>query len=141
LEIIKPTADALLDLVDDIEKERGPLILFGLFLPEHAILRYDIVFSAPWIERSMGEAIEYLAPKVQEIAKRGGPPAFSGMMALTPDEPFVLDITEQVRVDSGRKTLRRVHFGEMDFDEVILAVCRPPSEVMASDASLAGVAP
>lgn len=128
LDAIRPTVDALLNLVDEIERERGPLVLYGLFLPEGSILRYDIVLSAPWITRSMGEAIEYLAPKVQEVAGRGGPPAYSGIVPLRPDEPFVGDITAQVRVEHGRKTLRRCRVGEMDFDEVILAVCRPPSE-------------
>lgn len=110
-------------------------MLYGLFLPEHGILRYDLVFSAPWIDRSMGDAIEYFVPKLQRVIKQGDPPAVSGIIPLTVDEPFVRDITEMERIDFGRKTLRRVHFGEMDFDEVILAVCRPPSEVISTNPS------
>jgi hypothetical protein len=49
----------------EIASERGALTLFGLFEQEESLSKWDVVFSAPWVDQDEVEALRYVARKVQ----------------------------------------------------------------------------
>jgi hypothetical protein len=61
---------ALGKVVAAIEAERGPFVLFGVFMREDSSGRWDLVVSAPWLEegklKALGEFVQTLAKGIGE---------------------------------------------------------------------------
>ena len=52
-------------VLDTIEAERGPFLLAGLFMREDSPSRWDLVVSAPWLQRgklvALGDFVKHLS--------------------------------------------------------------------------------
>src|SRR5256885_49548 len=53
-----------IELRNEIIGERGDLALFALFLREDAEDRWDLLVSAPWLERNEAAGLRYLSKKL-----------------------------------------------------------------------------
>lgn len=88
-------------VMEKISAEKGEFVLFGLFLREEAPDKWDLVLSAPWLEkgklRGLGEFVEKAASIVgkQEFLN------LSRIVTLNQDDPSLDAILRKIRVDNG----------------------------------------
>ena len=82
----------LSDIRRELEHEKGPFVLFGLFMPEDkAPDRWDLVVSAPWLPENDLDASRPLFRLLQDRLTFSELVQISGVTILDPSEPFVQD--------------------------------------------------
>ena len=59
LEKLKP-------IVNTLENEHGPILVFALFLREDPLEKWDIVVSAEWLNSSDRSSFEIIGSKIQK---------------------------------------------------------------------------
>lgn len=64
---MKELLNKLMLIEKETAKERGGYDLFALFLREDAHDKWDIIIAADWLKDNKGEALQYVARKVQNI--------------------------------------------------------------------------
>lgn len=82
----------LIQLKNDVRKEKGPLCLFGLFLRKNAPDRYDVLISAPWASENEARTISCLAEKLQARLSRDEIIYLSQIVVLDGKDPLVQSI-------------------------------------------------
>jgi hypothetical protein len=87
-------------VMNEIAKEKGEFVLFGLFLRDEAMDKWDLVISAPWLEegklKGLGEFVEKMATIVGEEQLL----SFSRIVTLNHDEPSLKAILGEVQVEN-----------------------------------------
>ena len=87
-------------VMNEITKEKGKFALFGLFLRDDALDKWDLVISAPWLEenklKGLGEFVEKMASIVGEEQFL----TLSRVVTLNHDEPSLKAILHEVQVDN-----------------------------------------
>lgn len=89
-------------LRDEINAERGELSLFALVLREDAANKWDVLASAPWMERDRGRALKYLADKITHRLKQEEILDLSRIIVLEEGNPALEAFLRAMRVESGR---------------------------------------
>jgi hypothetical protein len=93
--------EKLRKVMDRASAEKGDFVLFGLFLTEDAPDRWDLVVSAPWLERgklkALGEFVEILSSIVSQKEFH----SLSRVVTLNHDEPSLKAILRTVQVENG----------------------------------------
>ncbi|HSX38952.1 MAG TPA: hypothetical protein VLE95_09075 [Chlamydiales bacterium] len=74
---MKELLDKLKEILKDIEKEDGLVVLFALFLREGALGMWDLLVAAPWLDASALASYDHIAKRIQG--------------RLTPDQVVKLD--------------------------------------------------
>ena len=86
----------LRDVASQLEAERGAFTLFGLFMREDSPGQWDLVLSAPWLEkgklRALGEFVEVLTDAIGQ----DGVFAFSRIVTLNGHDPALRAILREV---------------------------------------------
>src|SRR5258708_613544 len=59
-------ATKLISLANQIEDDKGPLELFGLFLRDDSPDLWDVVIAAPWLKADELASFEYVASRLRE---------------------------------------------------------------------------
>ena len=90
---MKVVVEKLLKVERQIAGERGPFSLFALFLREDAQDKWDLVASAPWLEKNKQEAFAFLADQIRS--------------SLAPDE--LLTLSRIVLVEHNDPALDAIH--------------------------------
>jgi len=90
---MRAVVEKLLKVEQQISQEKGPFSLFALFLREDAQDKWDLVASAPWLEKNKQEAFQFLANLIRS--------------ALSPDE--LLSLSRIVLVDHNDPALDAIH--------------------------------
>ena len=95
---MKAPTDTLLEIERAISHERGPFTLFALFLREEALEKWDLVVSAPWIEKDRRSALKLLSDRVQASLSASDLLSISRIVLADPSDPAVDAINRTVRV-------------------------------------------
>ena len=127
---MKTVIDALLDVERALSSEKGPFTLFALFLREEALEKWDLVVSAPWIEKDKRSALRLLADRLQESLSASDVLSISRIVLLDPSDAGVELINRTVRVeDSTVEVKNSTFFGQQIRHAHIFASKRQPMEV------------
>src|SRR5437870_4967346 len=93
--------EKLRKVMDRASAEKGDFVLFALFLTEDAPDRWDLVVSAPWLERgklkALGEFVEILSSIVSQKEFH----SLSRVVTLNHDEPSLKAILRTAQVENG----------------------------------------
>ena len=73
----------------EISAEKGPFVLFGLFLPEEAPGVWDLLVAAPWIGGRKEEALRYISSKVTASLSQDELLRLSRIIILEPTDPEI----------------------------------------------------
>ena len=127
---MKTVIDALLDVERALSSEKGQFTLFALFLREEALEKWDLVVSAPWIEKDKRSALRLLADRLQESLSASDVLSISRIVLLDPSDAGVELINRTVRVeDSTVEVKDSTFFGQQIRHAHIFASKRQPMEV------------
>ena len=114
--------------MDEIAARKGDFTLFALFRRADALGMWDLVVSAPWLERgklkALGELVELLA---QSIGKESIMSQFSRVETVPRSNPTVKYILENIPVDDGERHLQSTDLFGLQIREAIILRSRRPS--------------
>lgn len=79
-------------------KEKGPFNLFALFLREDAPDKWDLLVAADWVDRDKGNAIKYVASKIQEILTKEELLSLSRIVIIEKDNPALAALNSAFHV-------------------------------------------
>jgi hypothetical protein len=100
-------------LEQEIAAERGPFILFALFLREEAPNRWDLVVAAPWFGSDKMETLRYLADRLQARLTPEEVVLLSRIVIINEDNPYLEDVSREIQVEHALVEIRdRVFFGQ-----------------------------
>jgi hypothetical protein len=86
----------------EVSSEKGDFSLFGLFLREDAQDRWDLLVSAPWLEKDKKEGIQYMAGELQQRLDAQERLSLSRVVILEKDNPVLTAIHRMAKVSHGR---------------------------------------
>ncbi len=98
----KQLVQKFVEVEKTISSEKGPFLLFALFLPEEAVGGWDVLAAAPWIGRDKGAAMKYLVKNIQQvIAAKELVRVLSKIVLIDEDNPGLDDVHQAVNVEHG----------------------------------------
>lgn len=108
-----------------ISRERGPFVLFALFLREDAINLWDIVVSASWADDSM-ETLRYLDAELKKDIPLEDFRNFAQYVVIPTDFEDLEELYEEHPVEHGKVIVRNREFGLQFIEKGYIITCRPP---------------
>lgn len=133
-----PMVDKVLPLALSITKEKGEFALFGLFLREDAPNRWDLVVSAPWLDRDRKGGMEYLARKLRLRLTSEELLTLSGIVVLETHQPGVRAMQRWRAVRGTLEHLENIVLFGLPIKDAYIVVCQDPSKSREALEILAG---
>jgi len=121
-----PMVDKVLPLALSIGKEKGEFALFGLFLREDAPNRWDLVVSAPWLDRDRKGGMEYLAKKLRLRLTSEELLTLSGIVVLETHNPGVRAMQRWRAVRGTLEHLESIVLFGLPIKDAYIVVCQDP---------------
>lgn len=98
---MKEILDKLKRLLLELEKERGPILIFALFLRGDSIDRWDVVVSAPWLDSGSVDSYRIVATKIQNRLNAQEIIQLSRVVIVDVDDPVVAFLQDSYHVPNG----------------------------------------
>ena len=104
----------------EIANKKGDFVLFARFMRSDAPGTWDLVVSAPWLEKgrlkATSELVELLSDSIGEEALH----FFSRIATVGQDHPTVKFILANLPVDDGELRLRSTDLFDLQIDEAVI---------------------
>ncbi len=98
---MKEILDKLKTVVQALESEHKPMLLFVLFLREDSLEKWDIVVSASWLSSSEMAAYEIVVSKIQSVLTAPELVRFSRIVILDSADPAVAFLQDVCPLTNG----------------------------------------
>jgi hypothetical protein len=98
--------EKLRKVMNRVSAEKGNFVFFGLFLTEEAPDRWDLVVSAPWLEKGKLKALSEFIEILSSIVGQKEVLSLSKIVTLNHDEPSLKAILKAVQVEDGPTVLQ-----------------------------------
>ncbi len=121
---MKRFAEKLIAVEHEISMEKGPFLLFALFLHEEAAGYWDVVVSAPWLEANHAAALKYLVPKIQAVTTPEELEKLSRIAIFERSRPALAAIQSAVQIEHGFKELLRSDFNGLRIEHAYIITSR-----------------
>jgi hypothetical protein len=109
----------------EIADERGGVVLFALFEREDLPGKWDVVISAPWVDDSRREALDYVIGIAHSRLTREEIISVSKYVLLRPSEEFVREVNKIVQVEHGLAEVRDLVVNGMAMTRAYIITSRP----------------
>ena len=110
---MKKIVEKLLHIEKQTSEEKGPYILFALFLREDSPDRWDLLVSAPWVSEDKYKAIEYLADALKRTLQPAELIRLSRIVPIETDNPALNSLHKAVQVEHGIVEMKNCDFFDM----------------------------
>lgn len=90
----------LRQIKNKVEAEKGKFVLFGLFLRDEAMDKWDLVISAPWLEKGKVKGLGEFVEKMASIVGEDEVLTLSRIVTLNHDDPSLEAILRDVQVEN-----------------------------------------
>ncbi len=114
------TNAALRKAMHEIAKKKGDFVLFARFMRSDAPGTWDLVVSAPWLEKgelkATSELVELLSDSLGEEALH----FFSRIATVGQDHPAVKFILTNLPVDDGELRVRSTDLFDLQIDDAVI---------------------
>lgn len=121
---MKELAEKLRAVEQQIAKEKGPFLLFALFLREDAPGLWDLLVSAPWIEASKGDALRYIVPRLQAVATPEELAKLSRVAIIEKSQPALAAIQSAFHVEHGLAEVQSSNFFGLQINHAYIITSR-----------------
>ncbi len=121
---MKELAEKLRAVEQQIAVEKGPFLLFALFLREDAADLWDLLVSAPWIEANKGEALRYIVPKLQAVATQDELAKLSRVVIIEQSQSALAAIQSAFHVEHGCAEVRSSNFFGLQINHAYIITSR-----------------
>jgi len=104
----------------EIAKRKGNFTLFGLFMRSDAPGTWDLVVSAPWLEKGklkgLSEFVELLSDSIGEQALSN----FSRIQTISSDDPGLKAVLRAYSVDDGEVHVRNSNLFGLQIEDALI---------------------
>lgn len=98
---MKEILDKLKSVVQALEKDHQPILLFALFLIEDSLQKWDIVISAPWLSSDEKNAYKIVVSEIQANLSPSELVQFSRVVILNDSDPVVSFLQDVCPLTNG----------------------------------------
>lgn len=107
--------------------ERGPFVLFALFLREDAGIDWDLVISAPWADEMLEiDVYRYLDRELKKDLAPKELYRISRHVVIPSNFDDLEELAEEHPVEHGKVIVRNREFGLQFIRKGYIITCRPP---------------
>lgn len=110
-----------------IADKKGPFTLFGLFMRSDAPGTWDLVVSAPWLEKGQlkatSELVVLLTDSIGEQALRN----FSRIQTVPRESPALKAILQGFSVDDGEVRVKNSNLFGLEIEDAIILRAKAPA--------------
>ena len=111
----------------DITATKGAFTLFGLFMRADAPGTWDLVVSAPWLEKgklkALGEFAEMLAKAIGQSSLQ----QLSRIVTVNENDPALNAVLSAFSVDDGAVRIQRSNLFGLEIEDAIIFRARRPA--------------
>ncbi len=119
-------SNALRKAMREIAAKKGAFTLFALFMRSDAPGTWDLVVSAPWLEKgklkSTSEFVALLTDSIGEQALR----SFSRVQTVSKDNPALKAILKAFSVDDGEVRVQKSNLFGLEIEDAIIFRAKKP---------------
>ena len=87
--MIEAIKNKLIGLEEQIAREKGPFVLFALFLREDETSKWDVLAASDWLEQDKEAGIRYLAENLQKALASEELLSLSRIFVLSKGHPYL----------------------------------------------------
>ncbi len=98
---MKEILNKLKSIVQSLEGEHAPILLFALFLREDSLKKWDIVVSASWLNSSEKKSYEIIVSKIQSVLIPSELIQISRVVVLDDNDPVVAFFQDSCPLTNG----------------------------------------
>lgn len=107
---MKALLEKLRAVEKDVSDQKGPFLLFALFLREDAPDRWDLLVGAPWIEEDKAAALKFLAARLKKIATPDELTVLSRIVLIDQSNPALSALQSAMRIEHGSAEIQNSNF-------------------------------
>lgn len=93
--------ELLRKVMNEISAEKGEFTLFGLFLREDSMDKWDLVVSAPWLQKDKLKGLGEFVEKMSSITGEKEFLNLSRIVTLNQDDPSLAAIIKAATINDG----------------------------------------
>ena len=113
-------------LEQEISGEKGEFSLFGLFLRTDTQDRWDLLVSAPWLEKDKKKGLDYLAGRVRSQLDPEELLSISRIVILEQGNPVLEAINKAISVRHGKVEVRDSTFSGIQIAQACISTSSSP---------------
>jgi len=117
---MKELIEKLTLLVPTIDREKGHVILFALFMSEDAPDRWDVIVCAQWAEANQRAALDYIANKLKKIATKKEVEFISRIVILERASPTVNGVLMCAETVGGVFRVKNSNFNGLQIQDAYI---------------------
>jgi hypothetical protein len=107
---MKSVAEKLIATEKEMAEEKGPFVLFGLFLREDSSDLWDLLVSASWISKDKEESLRYIAGKTGKALLPEEVLTLSRIVVIEEDNPALDALIGAIRIEHGVAEIQNSDF-------------------------------
>lgn len=121
---MKEIVKKLVQVEQDIAKEKGRFLVFALFLREDAPDLWDVVVAAPWVTKDKSNSLKYISSKLGETLEPDEVTKLSRIVIIEPDNPALAAIQQSTHIEHGTAEIRDSNFFGLQIKHAYLITSR-----------------
>jgi len=98
---MKEIIEKLKSEITALEKEKGPLLIFAIFLREDPLEKWDIIISATWLNSEEMSAYKLISSRLRDALNDSELLQFSRIVILDPEDPVVSFLLDLQTIKNG----------------------------------------
>lgn len=118
--IAAETVTRLREAMHVIAARRGDFTLFGIFMRLNSPGTFDLVVSAPWLDKGKLKAAGDLANLLTEILGEGALQQFARIETLEEEDPALKDFLSAFFVDDGEVRVQRSNLFGLEMEDAVI---------------------
>lgn len=126
--IVSTGMDGIIDKLREIERitshERGNYKLFGLFLREDSLDKWDLLVAADWIRADDPEPLQYISSKIQSSLTQIEIVRLSRVLLIAKDNPGLKALQQGFSVEGGMAEIEDSVILGLQIKHAYLIACR-----------------
>ncbi len=128
---IRKLVKKLIPVEKEMAAEKGPFLLFALFMPQHGYGKWDVLVSAPWLDRGVRECWQYITRNIQQAITMEELLKISRVVIIEYDHPDLEEVYEMVDVEHGLAEIKDEVFFEVEIRWAYFITSRRAIQEMA----------
>jgi hypothetical protein len=107
---MKELIDKLVKIEKDISADKGPFLLFALFLREDAPDLWDLLIAANWVEKNKAESLKYISTHLSKSLKPDELIKLSRILLIDSNNPGLKAIHKTIHIEHGNAEIKDSNF-------------------------------
>lgn len=108
----------------ELAQEHGDFVFFALFVLETLADRWDLIVSAPWLDKDKRRAVPYLVDQIKSKLGVEYLISLNRIVVIDPDNAELQDLVRSIAVEHGAVEHGKVRIRDDDFFGVLVKDAR-----------------